>query len=163
MSDDFVKGLDGLLEMLKEIGPNLHKNAMRTATFRAAQEIVPELKKAAPVGGSSNPKGSKMAEKYPIGALKKGFRARRGRADEAGANAGIKGVFYAKFVEFGHTLKRRGGGKTKETIGHVPARPFIGPTFEAHKERLINVVRDNLLPEIKKQIDKARAKMAKIT
>ncbi len=173
MSDEFIKGLDGLFELLDQLGPNLKKNAMRTATFRAAQEVVPELKAAAPLGGGTNPKSKKHAEKYPIGSLKKGFRAARGRADDTGANAGVKGVFYAKFIEFGHMLrgksetytsksgkvrKRKGSG---QLLGHVPARPFIRPIFESFQERAVDIVRDNLIPEIKKQLEKAQAKMGK--
>ena len=173
MSDEYVKGLDDLLEVLKQLGPNLHKNAMRTAVFRAAQEATKEIKAVAPVGGISNPKGKKVADKYPVGSLKKGFRASRGRADQVGANAGVKGVFYAKFVEFGHMLRGRSetytdkNGKTRkrkgsgEVLGHVPARPFIGPTFEAIKDRLIDTVTEAVVPAIKDQLEKANKKLSK--
>jgi hypothetical protein len=56
-------------------------------------------------------------------------------------------------------LRRKGQGRKGEVIGHVPARPFVGPTFEAAKDRLIEVVKENLVPEIRKQIEKAQDKI----
>lgn len=168
--EEFIQGLDGLLEVLDQLGPNLKKNAMRTATFRAAQDLVPKVKEAAPKGGGTNPKGKKFADKFPIGSLKKLFKATRGRADEEGASAGLKGAFYAKFIEFGHFLRKHGAKKRKKTrihrggeiIGHVPANPFILRVFEENKDHLVNVVNDNLVPEIRKQVEKAQSKMGKV-
>ena len=157
-----LRGLDELLNLLGNLSPNIQKNVMRTAVFRAAQMFRNEVRAGAPVGDGDPKKGGRFAQ-YPTGTLKKSFRAVRGRVDETGAKAGIKGIFYARFVEFGHTLKTHGKTKgSRQVIGHVPANNFIQRAFEANQERAVEVVKEAILPEVKKQMEKAMSKMPKV-
>jgi HK97 gp10 family phage protein len=160
MADDFVKGLDPLLEELRGLPGNLEKGAMRTAVFRAAQFMRDEVKASAPVSDNVPPKGASVNEKYPPGTLKKSIKAKRGRGTREEVQAGVTAIFYAKWVEFGHVLK--GHKPDKAVIGHVPPNPFAMRAFEANKERVVEIAREGLVEGIKKAIDRLRSRMPKV-
>jgi hypothetical protein len=116
------------------------------------------LKEAAPVSSGTPAKGGRFS-KYPPGTLRKSFKAKRRRGTKTEAAAGITGAFYAKFVEFGHTLK--GHKPNKKEIGHVPGQYFIQKTFDSFQEAAMEEVRKGVLEQIKKRIEKLRSKMPK--
>lgn len=159
MGDEFVKGLSELVEELKKLPGNVSQNGLRTGIFRAAQFMRDRVKETAPVSSGEPPKGKKFRDKYPPGSLRKTLKAKRRRGSKTEVAAGITGVFYAKFVEFGHMLKSRGGKKSqKEAIGHVPANPFIARAFEANKEKAVEEMKKGIVESIGKQLAKRRAK-----
>ncbi len=158
MADDFVKGLDALLAEMKELAPNIEKESLRTGVFRAAQFMRDRLKEAAPVSGGDPPKGGRF-KAYPPGTLRRSLKAKRRRGTRGEAAAGVTGAFYARWVEHGHVLKSH--GKNGQVIGHVPPNPFIRGTFEANKEQAMEEVRKGVLEQVRKRMEKLRAKMPK--
>jgi HK97 gp10 family phage protein len=157
MADDFVQGLDPLLEELKNLPGNLEKDALRVSMFRAAQFLRDQVAASAPISDGDPPKGAKVNAKYPPGTLKKSIKAKRRRGTKFEAAAGITGAFYAKFVEFGHVLK--GHKPNKQEIGHVAPNPFIMRAFEANKDATMEIARKGMLEGIQKVVDKLRSKM----
>lgn len=159
MADEFVKGLDALLSEFKELAPRIEQESLRTGVFRAAQFLRDRVKEAAPVSSGEPPKGGRF-KKFPPGTLRKSFKAKRRRGEKGVVAAGLTGAFYAKFVEFGHTLK--GHRPNREELGHVPANPFIRHAFEANQEQAMEVVRKGVLEQIQKRMERLRAKGPKV-
>jgi HK97 gp10 family phage protein len=160
MADEFVKGLNELMTELKKLPGNVSQNGLRTGIFRAAQFMRDRVKETAPVSSGNPPKGRAIREKYPPGTLRKTLKAKRRRGSKTEVAAGVTGVFYAKFVEFGHVLKSHGRKKDqREVIGHVPANPFIARAFEGNKEKAIEEMKKGIVESIQKQLAKRRAKI----
>ena len=142
VDDQFVKGFDALIAELKELAPNIEKNSLRTGIHKAAQFMKEKVRDAAP---------------QKTGRLKANIGAKRRRGNRYEVVSSVIGPFYARFVEKGHTLKRG-----KNTIGHVPANPFIQRTFEANKEAVVEVAKKAGVEAIQKTVAKLRAKMPKV-
>lgn len=159
--DDFVKGLDGLLEELKGLPGNIEANALRASVLEAAHLMSGVVAQEAPISSPEDAqrRGGRFKGLAP-GYLKQSFHAKKVRPKKGEVAAGVKGAFYAKMVEFGHLLKSH--GKNGRTIGHVPANNFIRRAFEKNKEWAMDVMRRSVVAEIKKRIAKAKAKEAKL-
>ncbi|RMD51894.1 hypothetical protein D6827_01200 [Candidatus Parcubacteria bacterium] len=48
-----------------------------------------------------------------------------------------KDPYYAHFVELGHVIRRKRGGKV---LGHVEAKPFLRPAFDENYKRAISIL-----------------------
>src|SRR5947209_4377698 len=102
MADDqFIQGLDALIEQLKDIAPNLEKNAMRKGITDAAKAMKEAVSAAAPVSDGNPPKGGRFgpgggASAAPPGTLKNHLKYKRRRGAKGEVAAGVYGVWYAK-------------------------------------------------------------------
>lgn len=155
MAEEFLKGLGNLTAALKDIAPNIEKNALRTGIFRAAQFMRDKAKENAPASSGEPPKGGRF-KKYPPGTLRASLKAKRARGEKGEVRAGVTGAFYAKWVEFGHVLKGHKPGR--ETLGHIPANPFLLRTFEENKDEVVQTMKKGILEAIEKGIKKFRDK-----
>jgi HK97 gp10 family phage protein len=145
-----LEGFKELEKRLREFGPKVAKNGLRSANFAGAKVILEAAKKTAPVR---------------TGLLKANLRAFRRRTPDyiAKHSIGITGVrlkygntslnrrlrrvgkkykadgpaFYAKFIEYGSSKMR--------------ARPFLRPAFQANINPAIEAIRKGL----SKAIDRA--------
>lgn len=158
MADEIVKGLDVLTAALQELPKNLQANALRTAVFRAAQELRDRVRDAAPISSGDPPKGKKFA-KFPPGTLGNSIKAKRRRGEQGQVTASVTGVHYAKWVEFGHMLRGHRPGRVE--LGHVPANPFVRRTAMAFQDQAIDIMKKGLAEAIDKQKQKLAAKLPK--
>lgn len=90
-----------------------------------------------------------MRLRVPVktGKLKKSIGTRtkkRGRSAKS-VLVGARKMPYAHLVENGHAIVR--GGKA---FGHVPAKPFLRPAFEAQRVAAAGAIRDELKLQVKK-------------
>ena len=149
-----IEGLKELEKALREIGPMIKGNPLRTAAramtvplIEKAQELVytnPETdsnlarsidKKLIPVSerDAATAKGDSV-EVFEVGPRRK----KSSRKDSG---------WYAHFVEFGIS-----GGR-----GAQPARPFMRPAFEGTKNQMI----DAFTGKLKKSLETARKRLVK--
>lgn len=151
MAEAKIRGLDNLFRDLKALPDNLEKNVLRSAMLAAARELAELIRARAPVGGSGNPKG-RMYANFPPGSLRSSIQARARRGKKGEVSAGVGGAFYGKFVEKGHTMVTHKPGK--RVVGHVPAYPFILPTAEASKERIVKAIQEAVAKGIDRALNK---------
>lgn len=125
-----VSGLKELDQALAELPAAYAKNIMRKAWETAAQPLVDDIKAAAPVA---------------TGVLRDSIKVER-LGDETKGQAkmqvGVFGEFYGHFQEFG-TIKQ-------------PAKPFVRPALDRHREALVERFRR----ELAASIERARARIA---
>ena len=152
-NDEFLKGLGELLAELKQIAATVQNNALCTGVFRAAQMMRDKAKANAPVSSGDPPKGGRFA-KYTPGTLRDSLKAKRRRGSRTEVAAGVTGAFYAKWVEFGHTLV--GHKPDKKVLGHVPANPFLRRTFEENQKDAVDVMKQGIVEAIRKRVDKLK-------
>lgn len=158
MADDqFIKGVDALLQDLRDLPLDLSKGELRAGLVKGAQYLRDRLKEAAPVSDDVPPRGGRFKHLSP-GTLRRSFKAKGRRGTRTEAAAGISGAFYAKWVEFGHTLKSHGPKAGRRVVGHVPANPFIRTTFEAHREAVVAEVRAGIVGYLARRFQRLRAK-----
>jgi HK97 gp10 family phage protein len=156
MADDrWVKGVDELTAALKDLPLGLSKGDLRAGLVKGAQFLRDRLREAAPVSDNVPPRGGRFKGLAP-GTLRRSFRAKGRRGTRTEAAAGVSGAFYAKWVEFGHTLKSHGKKADRQVIGHVPANPFIRTTFEAHKEAVMEEVRKGIVGYLSRRFARLR-------
>jgi HK97 gp10 family phage protein len=87
----------------------------------------------------------------------------RGGKASVVALAGVsERAFYARFLEYGFALVRGGSGGSRRgpgrVVGHVPAKPFIRPAYEASKNLALRVVGDRLWKGIEREARKMARK-----
>lgn len=135
-----LNGFKELAEAMRELGPRVAKNYLRSAVATGAAVIRDEAKMIAPV---STP-GEKSAGQAPSGTLKRAISIKRNRdakdifsvkysvfVRSAGSQKGVKAygrldAFYARFVEFG----------TSKMAPH----PFLRPAFDHKKEAAVTAI-----------------------
>ena len=139
MVDMKLDGFKELAEAMRELGPRVAKNFLRSAVQTGAALIRDEAKLLAPV---STP-GEKSANQSPSGTLKRAIAIKRERDSRDIFSAkysvfvragGMKGVnaygktdaFYARFVEFG--------------TSKMAAKPFLRPAFDHKKEAAVTAI-----------------------
>lgn len=75
-------------------------------------------------------------------------------------------AFYAQFLEYGYALVRGGYSRRTQSgrrgpgrvVGHVPAKPFIRPAYEASKNLALRVIGDRLWKGIEREARKMARK-----
>jgi HK97 gp10 family phage protein len=168
-NDDFVKGLNDLLAELKDLPGNIEKIALRSSVVEGSKVMAEAVSKEAPVAAGGVRKGKFIRNRktkqviaqrvhFP-GNLKRSFKAASGRASKGEVSSGVRGDYYARFVEFGHALKSHGKKAARKVIGHVPPNPFMMRAFEATKDQVLETTKRSLIEQIEKRIARARAKL----
>lgn len=150
-----LKGERELRACLDGLGRLVSDPLMQKANAKAAEPLVHELHKRAPVGETGN-----LAES--MGIVKPGKKNKKELGlIEIGARrkGGYKG-FAAHLVEFG-TKKRR--VKKRHPIfgfdrGKMPKEPFIEPSWEAKKEEVLGRVTKELSNEVTKYLKRTAPK-----
>ncbi|MBX9580480.1 MAG: HK97 gp10 family phage protein [Gemmataceae bacterium] len=158
MADDmFIKGADELIQALKDLPLELNKAELRAGLVKGAQFLRDRIREAAPVSDNVPPRGGRFKGMKP-GNLRRSIKARGRRGTRTEAAAAVTGPFYAKWVEFGHTLKSHGKKADRRVIGHVPANPFIRTTVEANKEAVVDEVRKGVVAYLARRFQRLRGK-----
>lgn len=169
-----VSGLDDLDKAFAEIGAVGSKQALQDALKKAAEPVAEEARRLAPRDSDIGPRTKSnrhLADTILVrtSLSQSQMRKRGGRQQPAEVFVGSSAP-HAHLVEFGHILvKARHEGvlamrgrrgkktlqrvKTKRVIGHVSARPFLRPAFDA-KRREFGVI-------FFREIDGAVLKVAK--
>ena len=154
-----IRGLDGLLDALKALPPEISsKNGgpARVALAKGARVVRDEVRRRAPKDSGAlvknvimqrdrNPQRSGANERYLIG-VRGGAKnyantkrnVRKGRAGKEYKTDG--NTYYWRFKEFG----------TKK----MPADPFLRPAFESKKEEAMNVIASTLASGIERAAKK---------
>ena len=140
MDDMKLDGFKELAAAMRELGPRVARNALRSAVSNGAAVIRDEAKVLAPM---SVP-GEKSAKQSPPGTLKRAIAIKRDRDSRdvfaakysvfvrsAGNAKGVKAygrldAFYAKFLEFG--------------TSKMAARPFLRPALDHKKEAAVAAI-----------------------
>lgn len=140
MDDMKLNGFKELAAALKELGPRVARNALRSAVSNGAALIRDEAKAKAPQSSA----GDKSAGQSPSGTLKRAIAIKRDRDQKdifnakysvfVRSNANTKSVkaygrtdaFYARFLEFG--------------TSKMSARPFLRPAFDQRKADAITAI-----------------------
>lgn len=156
-----LQGAKELERTLEQLGKTFTRRVLRKALRRAAQPVLAEARRLAPVGDTVGKK--KLVRTIVI-------RDKLTRAQKRHARRGIPPGAVTMFVgstspkahlvEFGHLLVR-GTGDDREVIGHVAAHPFMRPAWERNKGRVLALFRqvlwEEILATIAKEADKAEA------
>lgn len=147
-----LKGFKELDEMLKKLPEKLQNKLVKKAVSKAAILVRKEVKARAPVRAEG---WEGVDYGHPPGLLKKSISISKKRSVRKslivysiGSQYSYKKKFYAPYahlVERGHRLVR--GGKV---WGHVPAKPFIRPAFDAKKGGAVEEMRKWLASELEK-------------
>lgn len=150
-----IKGEKELRALLNGMERQFSDPIMQKANAKAAEPLVHEIHKRAPVGKTGN-----LADS--IGIVKSGKKNKKELGlIEVGARrkGGHKG-FAAHLVEFG-TKKRR--VKKRHPIfgfdrGKMPKEPFVEPSWEAKKDEVLGRVTKELSNEITKYLKRTAPK-----
>lgn len=156
-----VTGLDGVLERLKSLPPELGSKGggpARAALAKGARLFRDQAIANAPrdtgllqesivARRDSRPGMAGASEAYYVGVRRKARRYANTKRNRGKGRAGktyfVEGTaFYWIWLEFGSEKMR--------------ARPFLRPAFEARKEEALNVIVD----ELRRGLDRATAKLA---
>lgn len=166
-----VDGLDSVAFALKELGPRIARNALKSAVMAGAAPIAKDAQARAPVQT-----GTLRAAIYrkALGRLSNTSRqvvivgVRQGRAArnvKRGKKTRNLDAYYWRWVEFGHVVVPRGSSNlatrrrfaSKGRGQQVAARPFMRPAFESNKVGSISIIKQRLL----QYIEQERQKLAK--
>lgn len=151
-----IQGLADLERRMRQLGPKLAKNALRSAVNAGAQVIKKEaqarapentgkLKKKAIYVTRSREESSDSKQTYKVA-------VRMGRKEQKKG----RDAYYWWWVEFGtkaHLIKAKiskvlsGGGETFGREMHHPGtkpRPFLAPAFEAKKMQALERIKQKL-------------------
>lgn len=146
-----LKGFAELAEQLKDFGPKVARNGLRTSTFAGAKVIKDEIAAKAPVRTGAlrdsistfkRHTDSDNVVQYSIGI--RNIRQKYGNTSEnlrkrrVGKTYFVQGpTFYGRFVEFG--------------TSKMSAHPFMRPGFASAVQGALNAIRDGLA----KAVDRA--------
>ncbi|HWO88451.1 MAG TPA: HK97-gp10 family putative phage morphogenesis protein [Gemmatimonadales bacterium] len=148
-----VEGLRELRQSLRELGPQMSERVLSGALRAAAADVEAEIRSRAPVASARHRRGKQPGE------LLRSIRTtvEWQSSEEARVSVGPR-VPYGHLVEAGHAIvprgpTRRGRKLGKEgrarlrallkarqasgAIGRAQARPFVGPAWEATKDRVV--------------------------
>lgn len=138
-----VKGVDELKRALAGIEKQFSEKIIRKANTNAAEPLVHEMHKRAPVGLTGN-----LADSIGIVNEKKGR--------ELGAvgigprrRGGFKG-FAGHLVEFG--TKRRRTKTTGANRGVMPKKPFVEPAWDSTKDVVLGRIEKELSAQVTKYL-----------
>ena len=142
-----IHGFKELGEDLKKYERQLQQKVVKKATREGAKVILKAARANAPKR-IQEWEGAKYAQ--PAGTLKKrGIRIERATRQPRHIVRDIIGfskeAWYGRLVETGHKLVRKG-----KVIGHVAAKPFLRPAFDANHARAIEVMKATMEEETKK-------------
>lgn len=116
-----LEGMQELLDNLQQLGQKASRVENQALT-KAAEPILADAVQNAPEKTGRGKRGltisrprKKGEEKYVLVGLERGD---------------ISEIFYMKFHEFG--------------TSKMKARPFLGPAYEKHKQKAVEIIRDEL-------------------
>jgi HK97 gp10 family phage protein len=136
------KELDRVLKELAEVNKGAARSALRESLQTAARPVVAAARTKAPKrsGRLKRSMGTQVR------------RVKGGLAVAIGPRTkGKSGARHGHLVEFGHRLVR--GGRV---VGHVPARPFLRPAWDAEGgEKALKRLAKELGPRIVKHAERA--------
>ena len=142
-----ITGLDQVQTRLKQAGPTLAQKAYAKALKAAGEVLRKEVSDRAPVK-TEEFKGSNS---LPPGALKADIQLQV-KVSEQGGGATIgpsrKTAYVARFVELGHRQVSHGKKKGRKVIGHVPAKPFLRPAFDAAGDAAVQAFANSLIESL---------------
>ena len=148
-----ITGLRELREaLLRKVPDHMQGKVLQKALAAGAKPIVEAAKALAPVKTGTLRKAiySFRDKESRPGYEIRNIRPRQGkRFAKKGEDA-----YYWKFVEFGHRVGKRGGGKLKKigkganAIAVVPPKPFMRPAFESQKGAALVAITEALKVEI---------------
>lgn len=148
-----VKGVDELKKALAGIEKQFSDKIVRKANTSAAEPLVHEMHRRAPVGltgnladsiGIVNEKKSKELGAIGVGPRRKG---------------GFKG-FAGHLNEFGTKRRRTRGGlfSSGANRGVMPKKPFVAPSWESQKDVVLGRVQKELSDQITKYLKRTAPK-----
>lgn len=161
MADDlFNQQLDALLRELKNLPGNIERGALRKAHTEMAEIIANAISMEAPIADEPRTVTTKKGVKMTLrpGALRDSVRPSKTRTRRGELSTRIRGLFYARFIEFGYTHMAWG----KKEIGHRPPNPFIKRAIDSSSQWALDVGRRTLFEEIKKRVDRLAKKAAQM-
>jgi len=158
-----IEGLRELQAALKALGPEVSEAILTRGLREAGEALEQEIATRTPVAPEPHRRGKSPGVMRESVTTTVAFQS----PVEARVTVGPR-VAYAHLVEFGHAIIARGPGKGVKAgarrtalkarraagaIGHVPAKPFVRPAFDAVKERLVGIFTET----VRGAVDAARA------
>jgi HK97 gp10 family phage protein len=164
-----ISGLKELSAALRELGPDISRNALRSSVRSAAKKVIDEARRRVPknTGQLSRAIYMKQLRKESgddrqtfIVGVRQGPKVNRKTKQKDYSQDG----YYGRYIEFGHFTRgqkkvaRTNIGKIAQHKGGslkwVPAQPFMSPAFDSRKEDSVRVIAETIARRIKR----ARAK-----
>ncbi|WP_291295817.1 HK97 gp10 family phage protein [Elioraea sp.] len=148
-----------LANVFRRLTPELQRSALQSATFKAANELVKEVKNAAPVGTGPTLRtrrsrgGQVVSADY--GRLRDNIRRGRSRRQKGASYVSTGNAFWGAFVEKGWTLTRRLRDGAMRKIKQVAPRPWFDPAVRRAALRTVDI----LNVEIQKAIEGAARRL----
>lgn len=143
---------------------------MARALYAAANVFRDAAKGKCPESAEAHWLGKKGAKGriliQPGDLKKKGIRVRRAKGKKTSYPITFevytsKKYWYAKFVERGHVITRKQRTRAERKIakedwrgGHVSAKPFMRPAWDAQKEKSVDMARDYASRRIDNEVKK---------
>ncbi len=144
-----LRGFKELGQKLKELGPQVAKNGLRTADFAGARVIRDAAKEAVPVDTgllqaqiyASRRRTPEHISTYTIRVRKKAKVSKIAKRKTTGKYREVAGpAFYGRYLEFG--------------TSKMAAKPWLRPAFTSNTDSAINAIKAGL----SKAIDRAAKK-----
>lgn len=165
-----LEGLSNTLEAMKDLSRATQGNVLKRAVMAGGAVIAEDATARAPVDEGDLKKNILVSKAKIISPGKAAFAATmretgdRGLAAQAAraANRGAGGTGRAASCKVGPT-KAVGQGILQEFgTAHHPPQPFMRPAWETKKEAAAQEVQSALEEEIKKAVDRAARRAAKV-
>lgn len=147
------EGFEEFGRILKELSRGTSRKVFRKALTEAANTLEPQLRAT--------------SAWHDISGQLRGSLTPKIRARGFAIQATIEGPLYGRFLEFGWVPGKRPStrharrDRALNKRGYVPPKPWIRPTFEANKERLINDIFETLIAEVTRIIAKHAKKSSR--
>jgi len=150
-----IEGGGDIERALGQIARSASKAAMRRAMVKALQPVADDADAASPFTVKVTSKLSKRQERQA--------RADRGRSKVTLYVGPVQpdggDAPHAHLYEFGTGARVQ--KSTGKSVGVMPARPFMRPAWDAHRDQMLETLTREIWVEIERAAERARRKAAK--
>jgi len=133
--------MQDMLKELQKLPEKVQKRVVNGAVRASAKPIIQEARALVPVKTGNLRKS--------IGVTKRRQKGTIVEYDVSPRKGGKYDGFYGQFVEFGHSIVRKG-----KVVGHAAPHPFMRPAFENKAEESIEAFRNYMRQRLDKELSK---------
>jgi HK97 gp10 family phage protein len=160
-----VIGASELSKTLTGLSEELRRGAIEQALEAGATPLLHAMRAAAAVSEKGS-RGNRLSSRnHPAGTLKRSIQMLKSSSGGQFPTIWVKPVkgkgdpdgWYAKFVEYGHFVRKGGKGvkgriKKSDHVEFVKARPFIRPTYDSMDSTVKSIISASIMAKIEKYI-----------